>query len=612
MFAVVTFFSFFAALELGLAFLGVRPQLVTEDPFIGFSQRVPLMEIHRDSLGSEIVSVATNKLTWFNAQSFPRKKGLTTRRIFSLGGSTTYGHPYWDSTSFSRWLREFLPVVDSEHSWEVINCGGISYASYRVANIVEELTQFEPDLFVIYSVHNEFLERRTYAKEFTEQSWLRHVRERLAPLRTYAVLEQTLRPKSIAKSEPGRSSVDLLPAEVDEMLNHTAGPLDYHRDPQWQAGVLMHYEQNLRRMISLARSVGAEIVFVTPTSNERDCSPFKVELHEGLSEEQRLRFEECWKECQTYSGQQRWSEVLEVGAQGISIDPLHAGLLYEMGRAAWELGDSPAATDYFCRARDEDVCPLRATTRINQAVRRVCSEQKVMLVDFEAKLREKSQRELGHSVFGNEYFLDHVHPTIDIQRHLALWLIAGLLESGFLSGSSLEGEPQASRVFEITEQVLAELDHEAQGVGLRNLAKVLHWGGKFAEGAHAARQALELIENDAESLYVLADCLHRQGNNREAIEQYQKLFERDVTFPRAHLRFGLVLAIEGDVQRSREYLLVAAMHDPDNGFVHAALGKVQLFLGETESAVASLREAVRLDPKDLDAKSWLEIALAER
>jgi Flp pilus assembly protein TadD len=54
------------------------------------------------------------------------------------------------------------------------------------------------------------------------------------------------------------------------------------------------------------------------------------------------------------------------------------------------------------------------------------------------------------------------------------------------------------------------------------------------------------------------------------------------------------------------------MHDPDNGLVHATLGKVQLFLGETESAIASLREAVRLDPKDLDAKSWLEIALAER
>ncbi|MEZ5362267.1 MAG: hypothetical protein R2748_07970 [Bryobacterales bacterium] len=45
---------------------------------------------------------------------------------------------------------------------EVINAGGVSYASYRVAAVMEELAQYEPDAFLIYSGHNEFLERRTY------------------------------------------------------------------------------------------------------------------------------------------------------------------------------------------------------------------------------------------------------------------------------------------------------------------------------------------------------------------------------------------------------------------------------------------------------------------
>ena len=35
--------------------------------------------------------------------------------------------------------------------------GGVSYASYRVAALMEELVRYEPDLFVIYSGHNEFL-----------------------------------------------------------------------------------------------------------------------------------------------------------------------------------------------------------------------------------------------------------------------------------------------------------------------------------------------------------------------------------------------------------------------------------------------------------------------
>ena len=67
-----------------------------------------------------------------------------------------------DSTSFCGWLREFLPLTDEDTEWEVINAGGVSYASYRVASLMEELTTYEPDLFIVYTGHNEFLEERTY------------------------------------------------------------------------------------------------------------------------------------------------------------------------------------------------------------------------------------------------------------------------------------------------------------------------------------------------------------------------------------------------------------------------------------------------------------------
>jgi hypothetical protein len=79
-----------------------------------------------------------------------------------MGGSTTYGHPYEDPTSFCGWLRELLNAAAPDHRWEVVNAGGISYASYRVALLMEELAGYQPDLFIIYSGHNEFLERRSY------------------------------------------------------------------------------------------------------------------------------------------------------------------------------------------------------------------------------------------------------------------------------------------------------------------------------------------------------------------------------------------------------------------------------------------------------------------
>jgi len=37
---------------------------------------------------------------------------------------------------------ELLPEADKSKKWEVINAGGISYASYRVARVMEELLEF--------------------------------------------------------------------------------------------------------------------------------------------------------------------------------------------------------------------------------------------------------------------------------------------------------------------------------------------------------------------------------------------------------------------------------------------------------------------------------------
>ena len=46
----------------------------------------------------------------------------------------------------------------------MINCGGVSYASYRLGPILDEVLGYEPDLIMLYTGHNEFLEARTYPR----------------------------------------------------------------------------------------------------------------------------------------------------------------------------------------------------------------------------------------------------------------------------------------------------------------------------------------------------------------------------------------------------------------------------------------------------------------
>ena len=159
LFSLLAIVAFLLLLELALAALGVQPILYDEDPFVGFSSRVPLCVPHAGPDGQTYMVTAKNKLDFFNPQKFLKDKPSRTYRIFCMGGSTTYGRPYDDTTSFCGWLRELLAAADDSRKWEVVNAGGISYASYRAAILMEELARYEPDLFIIYSGHNEFLER---------------------------------------------------------------------------------------------------------------------------------------------------------------------------------------------------------------------------------------------------------------------------------------------------------------------------------------------------------------------------------------------------------------------------------------------------------------------
>ncbi len=527
-FGIVTVVALGLFAELFAYACGIRPAIMA-DPYVGFSSHAPLFVESVTENGDRLLVTAAEKEVWFNRQQFAVPKKPVTWRVFCVGGSTTYGRPFADATSYSGYLRKLLPFVDTTTNYEVINAGGVSYASYRVATVMEELANFEPDLFIVYSVHNEFLERRTYAEMFTTPQWKMNIESALRKTHAYTALERIVGRFSGTSAR----AADTLSAEVDERLNHTAGPEDYTRDEAWQASVLKHYEFNLNRMIAIARHSGAQIVFIEPASNEKDCSPFKTDE-----------------------------------------------LYYDDGRDLFELGHYEEAQRAFSMAIDRDICPLRATSRISEIVRRVTSDHNVPLVPFEQKLREDCRRRFGHECLGDEYFMDHVHPTIDVHRSLATWIIQTMLESGICRGQPLD-EAVVQAVDDEIRQAIVPRDH---GVALRNLAKVLHWAGKFEEAQRRARDALLLLPDDAASRHVLADCLTRLGQTDEAIQQYELLFQKS-DYERAFLPYAALLVQSREYEAAKLYLIMATASERksvrDSAFellvhVHQQLGETEL------------------------------------
>ena len=210
--------------------------------------------------------------------------------------------------------------------------------------------------------------------------------------------------------------------------------------------------------------------------------------------------------------------------------------------------------------------------------------------------RALCEAENGHAILGEEYFLDHVHPTIDVNRRLAIWILEKLQNAGMVSGPDTEDALVQERYAAIEQKILGEVDPLTHGYALRNLAKVLHWAGKYIEAELRARDALKLVPDDPESRFVLADCLKNTGRFEEAIQEYEALFASGLSYPRAAEAYGRLLATNGGFEQAKAYLLLAIAEDDKNADAYHWLGWVHFQLMEFAFAEESLEHANQLIP----------------
>lgn len=595
LFAAAAFVLFFTLLEGALWFAGVKPVLYAEDPFLGFAGSSPLFVKSRD--GAEL-ETAPNKLRWFNAQRFAARKAAGSRRVFCLGGSTTYGHPYEDSLSFGGMLRELLPAADPAHRYEVINAGGISYASYRVARLMEELAQYEPDLFIVYSGHNEFLERRTYGERIDAQPALHD--SVLSRSRVYTVVRNLLGRDGAAP----RKGEAVLDEEVKAILDASVGPKDYTRDDEWQAGVLAHYRFNLERMAVIARSCGAEILFVVPAANVKDCAPFKSEHSPGLKPEDVQRAEALLWDGRRKLDADNAKDAVSPLEQALAIDPRNAEVQYRTDQALYALCRFDEAKQAFQRAVNEDVCPLRAFDSMQQAVREAAAAQHAALYDFAAATERGSQ----NNIPGASFFLDHVHCDVEGYWTLALGILDALTRHKWLETAQGWNAEAADT---LKKKVLARLDTKTQGVALRNLAKTLSWAGKAEEAGRLAQRAETLLAGDSEAAAIHAAGAAAEGHFDAAIAQYQKALAVDPSDVKTRFNLGVAYQKSGNTERAIEEYREVLGFDPDFADAAMNLGVLYHQAGELHLAIAEYRKALRAKPDYVEAHANMGHALLE-
>lgn len=597
-FALIPVAILWFAIEGGLRLAGVSSVLESRDPFVGFEAALPLFVRGQDASGWLTLLTASNKRRFFNAQHFDQQKAPDSRRVFCLGGSTTYGRPYGDATSFCGWLRAMLPAIEPEVSWEVVNAGGISYASYRVAALVDEIALYEPDLLVVYTGHNEFLEELTYRGMRYMPPWRRWLDRRLRGLRSYALLESTLGGDARRATSANR---DTLAAEVKTRLDSSVGLDAYTRDDELASNVVEHFRLNLERIVRRGQRSGAEVMLVIPADNLSDSAPFKSELSLDQAKDDAAEFHATLEAGRAALRRGAIDTARDLLERAVALDGRYALARYELGRALLAQGEHEAAKRQLTIARDEDICPLRASSQIVAATREVASRLDVPRVDLPELIAQASGQDAAPR--GADWFLDHVHPTIEGHLVLAREITRQLYRAGWLSN-----DPERSRVAlaEAEARVREGIDLESHGVALRNLAKVLSWAGKTEEAARSAERALELLGDDAESFFILSLDASELGDHRRAVTLLRESLRLDPDWVKPRLNLGVELARAGRLEAAREAYEDVLARDPEHHSARFNLGHVLARMGLLEDAAAAYRESLARDPADEDAR--LELA----
>lgn len=589
-----------------LALFHVRPIVATEDPYLGFVSYLPLYVEENPPDGSVWMVTAENKLRLFNKQRFPKHKPPGSYRVFALGASTTFGHPYDDTTSFSGWLREILSVAAPQHPWEVINAGGVSYASYRIAALMKELVQYSPDLFIVYTGENEFLERRTYQGVIDANpgvTWLNSLASRT---RTYAALRSAIAAVRPSRSQKARGKYEMT-GEVDALLD-VAGGLDlYRRDDALQQQIAQHYAFNLHRIVQMARAAGAQVLFVTPAANLRDCSPFKSEHTAGLGSAAIARDSTLLAQGQNAHQAHDLPAALAALEQAVAIDPRYAAAQYGLGQVQFELGREADAAASFQRALDEDVCTLRQPTLLRDALATVAQEEHAPRIDFPALLQDSTFAITGHRIPGHEYFLDHLHPTIAGNRILAVALVDQMSAAGIAQPAVGWKENVLGAV---TQTIESRVDTGMQVYGLRNLAMVFNWAGKKDEALRLAAQIRALEPQDAVNLVMQGRQASTEGRHEDAIRYYRQAVALDANHLEARCNLAIELSRSGkDEEALAEYQTVLKGW-PDQWLVHIDAAYSYLKLGQYDQAIAHYKKVVELKPHDPRALVTLAAAYA--
>lgn len=454
-----------------------------------------------------------NSMT-FNRIARVKPPGL--KRIFILGGSAALGWPGKAETSFSGYMQRALDSL-APGRYEVVNIAAMSYGSHRVLDLLTDVVRMEPDLILVWSGNNEYIERNALSRfaRSVEMGRLQRLLRHSMVYRTLRLSMQLAAPSLFARPTGG----DITDPRSNALVRR--GMLG--RSPEIDQQVRNNYRENLREIARLIRDSGASGVLCTVPVNLSGWMP--IDVPPDIPDPVRskawlalLREADILLEQQAYGAAAAKYEQVLVGA------PSYARAHFMLGMCYQNLGRGVEALREFDSACDLDPRPVRANSAFQQIVKDVASAAGVPLLDLKQAFLDKS----GPKLSGLDLFLDYVHPN-DVGHRFA-----------------------ASMALR---KILPVVDPAVPLAGIESLVQQDDWmvRNKF---------------NQSDMYYTLGMTLFNNGDSPGAERAYLRALAENPGFADAAGNLAVVYDQRGDLPAARKYYEMTLRLDPDS--IHAA------------------------------------------
>ncbi len=316
-------------------------------------------------------------------------------RVFAFGGSATAGLGFSPNVTFARYLERMWREAAPEQSLEVVNLGIVALSSKQVRLLVEDVIESAaPDLVLVYSGNNEFLE--IHAERYAEAhaTSLERFRGALARTHLFRLLKPLVRaPAQVAPTSTRDLARDDLRLTQDEIIR------DIELDEADRHDVITAYEQNLDHIASAAARVEVPVVMMNVASN------WQWRGREDLAGDYVARLVGK-RDLEPVARKRAALEIL-AGRIGEDRDGLRHEWLFQRAALLADGGDWKGAARDYRAASNEDPHLRRALDVMNQKVQQLAAHRGAIFLDTVSVLERRAE----HGIVGFADFYDYVHMT---------------------------------------------------------------------------------------------------------------------------------------------------------------------------------------------------------